>query len=150
MFYSVNEKIRIIRNIRGYKQSYMASKLEISQQDYSYIENHGTKFTNKQIAILSEILEIDENCLEEFNPNILLGQGQNENVVKSHFSSEMLDSVENDNKIVPLLKRQIILLEKNIKGLRNQIKEQNETIKDMRQMLHKRMEKLDDISFVEN
>lgn len=134
MIYSINEKIRIIRQIRGYKQSYVAFKLNISQQDYSYLETHAKNLTNEQFSILSEILNVSETFLDQFNPDILLNKMQ----LKEQENSFSLNTIPNDNKIIELLNEQISLLEKNILGLRNQIKEQNETIRDLRKLLNTR------------
>lgn len=145
--YSLNEKIRIIRNIRGYKQSYLASKLGISQQDYSYKENSGKNFSQRQITIIAETLRVDVKFLEEFNPDILLIKAQQEESVKEIITSG-LSNIEAEGKIVTLLKKQISLLENNIKGLRNQISEQNETIKELRLMLQTKRKKLKPKKFV--
>ncbi|HRP34215.1 MAG TPA: hypothetical protein PKV73_20105 [Agriterribacter sp.] len=96
---------------------------------------------------LTETLRVDVKFLEEFNPDILLIKAQQEESVKEIITSG-LSNIEAEGKIVTLLKKQISLLENNIKGLRNQISEQNETIKELRLMLQTKRKKLKPKKFV--
>jgi transcriptional regulator with XRE-family HTH domain len=116
----------------------MACKLNISQQDYRYLENQAKNLTAEQIAILAKSLDVSEIFLDEFNADALLELQKN---LKETTTLEKEED-RNDNKVVLLLNEKISLLEKNIFGLRNQIKEQNktireqnETIKDLRKLL---------------
>ena len=132
---SINDTIRILRNLRGYKQSYMASKMSITQQDYSHLEKHGKNITNEQRRLICEILEVEEEFIKQFDADILLkGQGNTqENFITHEF---LLSTLENKDEVVMVLKAHIIRLLENIVGLRNQIKEQNETIRELRQLFN--------------
>lgn len=55
----LNKRIRNIRKQKGFSQSVMAKKLEISQMAYSKIERGKTKLNLEYINQLAEILEIN-------------------------------------------------------------------------------------------
>lgn len=67
----VNEiltKIRSKRLEKNYSQTYLASRLKISQSYYAKIENGITKLTVDELIEISEILNI--NLSELFSPKI--------------------------------------------------------------------------------
>lgn len=138
MLNSINETIRILRTLRQYKQSFMASKLGISQQDYSYLESHGRKITEDQIILICEILEVNQDFIMQFNSTLFFKQIQREetNIV---LPEGLLRGIDDKDEVTIALKAHITRLLENIHGLRNQVKEQNETIKDLRQALLKKM-----------
>ena len=139
MSHSINETIRILRNLRGYKQSYMASKMGVSQQDYSHLEKHGKKITNDQIIIICKILEINEDLITAFEPTLFFKQFQKKKIVANIHEDLLRVIDEKEDDVTKALKVHIIRLLENIDGLRNQVKEQNETIKDLRQALLKKI-----------
>ena len=55
----LNKRIRSIRKQKGFSQSGMAKKLEISQMAYSKIERGKTKLNLEYINQLAEILEVN-------------------------------------------------------------------------------------------
>ena len=55
----LNKRIRSIRKQKGFSQSVMAKKLEISQMAYSKIERGKTKLNLEYIHQLAEILEVN-------------------------------------------------------------------------------------------
>lgn len=55
----LNKRIRSIRKQKGFSQSVMAKKLEISQMAYSKIERGKTKLNLEYINQLAEILEVN-------------------------------------------------------------------------------------------
>src|SRR5262245_61044377 len=52
------QKLRLIREFRNYSQEYIASKLGITQNSYSRIENNLTKISAERLKQLAEILNI--------------------------------------------------------------------------------------------
>ncbi|MFK5855109.1 MAG: helix-turn-helix transcriptional regulator [Bacteroidota bacterium] len=63
----IGRKIRIIREIRGYTQEYLAIQLEISQTAYSRIENETVKLDLVKLEGIAEILELDLISLLSFD-----------------------------------------------------------------------------------
>lgn len=55
---SIGKKIRIVRQLKGYSQEYMAMRLGISQNAYSKLERGRIKLKNARVILISEILEI--------------------------------------------------------------------------------------------
>jgi len=58
-FVMLGEKIRKIRNLKGYSQEYVADRLKISQSAYSAIETNKTELDIGRMKQIAEILEID-------------------------------------------------------------------------------------------
>ena len=69
----VSNKIKQIRNLRGYSQSYMAQKLAISQRAYSKIELNQTQLNWEKLNKIAGILNlgiwelVDQK--NKYNPN---------------------------------------------------------------------------------
>lgn len=56
-------KIRTIRELKGYSQDFMAEKLNISQKTYSRLESGHVKLDIERLRQISEILEVDPSSL---------------------------------------------------------------------------------------
>ena len=52
------QKLRLVREFRNYSQEYIASKLGITQNSYSRIENNLTRISADRLKQLAEILNI--------------------------------------------------------------------------------------------
>jgi transcriptional regulator with XRE-family HTH domain len=73
MKHTLPEKVRIIRLVRGYTEAYMASKLHISQQAYSYLEREQKNIPEEKLILIAQILAVTIEFILEFNPELLLG-----------------------------------------------------------------------------
>jgi transcriptional regulator with XRE-family HTH domain len=60
-------KIRRIRELRGYSQEYLASKLHITQNTYSKIERGETALSIEKLTDICNALEIDITTLFNFD-----------------------------------------------------------------------------------
>ncbi|MCF6307759.1 MAG: helix-turn-helix domain-containing protein [Flavobacteriaceae bacterium] len=67
----IGNKIRKVRELKGYNQEYMALKLNISQRAYSKLERNETKLNWNRINDVSKILEIDPLDLVSFDENLI-------------------------------------------------------------------------------
>jgi transcriptional regulator with XRE-family HTH domain len=63
----IGEKIAKLRELKNYRQEYMAEKLKIQQAAYSAIETGKTDIKYSQLEKISEILEIDLAKLIRFD-----------------------------------------------------------------------------------
>lgn len=72
-------KIKKLREIRGYSQSFMAVKLGISQTQYSYLENKQKCIAEDVIKIIAVLLGVSVAYLENFDPDDVI---QNEITLK--------------------------------------------------------------------
>jgi transcriptional regulator with XRE-family HTH domain len=56
---NIGDKIRKVRELKGFTQDFMAGKLEMSQRAYSKIENNDIKLDWGRIEDISKILDIE-------------------------------------------------------------------------------------------
>lgn len=70
------EKIKIIRELRGYTQEYMADKLGVAQNTYSKLETNQTKLSADILQKVAEILGVspvdilnNQPAIVNFEPN---------------------------------------------------------------------------------
>lgn len=68
---SVGQKIKKLRELRNYTQTYMAIELDITQQGYSKIEKEG-RLTVHQLDKIARILKVDSAYILSFNEDTLL------------------------------------------------------------------------------
>jgi transcriptional regulator with XRE-family HTH domain len=116
----IGEKIRKIRNIRGYSQEYMGSRLNMSQNNYSRIELDQINLTLKTLSDIADVLEIGTQELMNFNDAIIFGAVRNEEDHQQRNSYTQ-------GPLVSLLQEEIISLREDKKRLltlleRNQIR----------------------------
>ncbi|HEX2684155.1 MAG TPA: helix-turn-helix transcriptional regulator, partial [Ferruginibacter sp.] len=65
-------RIRKLREIRGYCQSYMAQRLGISQEQYSYLETKQKLIPAEQVRNIAVLLDVQEDYLRTFDPHQLI------------------------------------------------------------------------------
>lgn len=65
------EKIKMIREIRGFSQELMASKLDMAQNTYSRIENNQTKLTAEVLEKISKELGVSPVDILSTEPAIV-------------------------------------------------------------------------------
>ena len=93
---AVHEKIRALRLGRGYKQNYMAFRLDIDTANYGRMERGQTKITLDRLEAIAEILGVELNDLlnndaddnEELN-QALNHQQKETNQILKHILSEL-------------------------------------------------------------
>lgn len=116
---AVGNKIRKIRELKGFTQDYMASKLEISQRAYSKLEKEEIKLDWQRIEKISHILEIEPIDLVSFDDNLVFNNStqsgkNNTNTIHNHFPDELKKSYEDRIKH---LEEEIVFL----RGLVNKV-----------------------------
>lgn len=114
---AIGEKIRKIRELKGYSQEYMAEQLEISQRAYSKMEREETKLDWSRITDISRILEIDPIDLVQFDDSLIFHnctQSGKIEEIHNHFPEELKIQYE----------KRIEQLEDEVKFLREALKKQ--------------------------
>ena len=96
---SIGNKIRKIRELKGFTQDYMAVKLEMSQRAYSKIENEEIKLDWQRIETISKVLGIDPIELVSFDDNLVFNNSplsgkNNTNTMYNNFPDELKKSYE--------------------------------------------------------
>ena len=87
MDYTIGQKIRKIRELRNYTQLYVARKLGISQERYSYLENHKKSIQPTTLRKISLILGVSVNFIEGFEPDLFITTN---NSYKTKFENSLL------------------------------------------------------------
>ena len=73
----IGRKIRIVRQLKGYSQEYMAMRLGISQNAYSKLERGKIRLKNQRVIEISGILEIPTyNLLKVEESRYLAAEGE--------------------------------------------------------------------------
>ncbi|WP_276977728.1 helix-turn-helix transcriptional regulator [Flavobacterium filum] len=115
---NIGQKIRKVRELKGFTQEYMADKLAISQRAYSKLENNETKLNWEKIEIVSSVLGVDPLELVTFDDNMVFNnctQSGKQHTFNYNFSEELKKNYE----------ERIEHLEKEIEFLRDLVKKSN-------------------------
>lgn len=112
-------KIRTIREIRGYSQEYVAAKLNIAQNTYSKIETSQTKLTAEMLEKIAAILEVSMNDILSEEPIVLNFYGINHGAQGKFDLIEQFHSGQKEllEKIISIKDDEINRLNKIIEGL---------------------------------
>ena len=117
----VGEKIRKIREMKGYSQEYMASRLNMSQNNYSRIELDQNKINLDRLHEIAEVLEVDDLDILKFDDKYFfscVSHNQTGGETKSGIfnSDNMIKSLQDE---IAYLRsenqRLLVLIEKTIK-----------------------------------
>lgn len=108
----IGEKIRKIRNLRGYSQEYMGARLKMSQNNYSRIELDQINITLSTLSEIAGVLDIGIQEIMAFNET---------NLFRSHFSGEVAELKPGytpaEGPIVNLLQEEIVSLREDKRRL---------------------------------
>lgn len=68
---NIGPKIRKIREIKGYSQEYIASKMSITQNSYSKLERGETNLSIDRLMEICSVLEIELSTLMNFDEKMV-------------------------------------------------------------------------------
>lgn len=112
-------RIKKVREIRGYSQNYMATKLKISQEQYSYLENRQKKITEDCLNLIASVLGISVEQLRSFDPEEWLADDRAP-ISGGYISKLVIKSHENEieayKELIKNLRNEIEQLKKRIGG----------------------------------
>ena len=94
---NIGDKIRKVRELKGFTQDYMAGQLEMSQRAYSKIENNDIKLDWSRIENISKILNIEPIDLVSFDDNLVFNNCTNSgkaHIMNNNFPDELKKSYE--------------------------------------------------------
>jgi len=102
----ISENIRIIREAKGFSQDYVATKLKVTQQAYSAMENNPENMTLKRLKDLCTVLDVDLVTLlgEE---NIMLQQNYNQQGGQAATKMDFHNQSKNENELYERLISQL-------------------------------------------
>jgi transcriptional regulator with XRE-family HTH domain len=84
-------RIRKLRELSGYSQDYMAKKLGISQEQYSYLETKQKTIPDGQIKTIAALLAVKEDYLRVFDP---------QNLIENTFNDQSQEYLNIQNHII--------------------------------------------------
>lgn len=112
------DKIRMIRELRGYSQEYMAENLGIKQNMYSRIEGNQTKLTAEMLQKLAGVLGVSPMDIMSQQPAIVNFQpNQGTQNAIGHIETFVSEQRELIDKILASKDEEIERLNKIIEGL---------------------------------
>ncbi|TAE75744.1 MAG: XRE family transcriptional regulator [Bacteroidetes bacterium] len=86
-------RIRKIRELANIKQTYMADKLGISQQQYSALEKGDVKITTEKLQKIANLLNVTPEKITEFDEQKLFG-----NIESSSFYDSSVANINHINE----------------------------------------------------
>lgn len=101
----VGEKIRKIREIKGYSQEYVAKKLQMSQNNYSRIELNQVKVNLDRLQEIANVLEIDPSDILNFDEKYVFSS-----ISHNQTGGETKSGIFNGDTIISDLKSEISYL----------------------------------------
>jgi len=75
----IGDKIKQLRELRNFTQSYMADELTLSLSGYSKIERDETDITVSRLKKIAKVLDTDLSTLLNFDPKQVFNQYNNHN-----------------------------------------------------------------------
>jgi transcriptional regulator with XRE-family HTH domain len=114
---TLGQKIRKIREIKGYSQEYIARELGITQEAYSYLENAKKQIPDGQLFQLATLFGVSSDFIKLFDPQNVITNTFNDQS-NGYFNVEKLTIQTQDAAIkaleetIRLLKEKVALLEK--------------------------------------
>ena len=110
--FGLEQKLEMVRKIKGFSQEYVAEKLHVSQNLYSKIERGEKKVTLNELEKICKILEITLHQLQNFDP-----------------FQEFKELIEEAS--IPWMYKILNSLEKAIRLYEDLLQEKNARIKDL-------------------
>jgi transcriptional regulator with XRE-family HTH domain len=101
--YSTGEKIKVLRNVKGYTQEYMAKNLELSQKVYSMIENDEKEPTPVIMQKIATIFNVTPEFIQNFSPAIVFNN-----------NNDCSGNVININQLIVQSEEKAVMAVKNI------------------------------------
>jgi transcriptional regulator with XRE-family HTH domain len=109
----IGEKIRQIRELKGFSQEYLAQQLKLSQRAYSKIERNEIKIDWEKITAISQVFDIDPMDLVSFDDNLIFN-----NCTQSGKFINSQATIQQSEKVIEQLEARIVSLEKEMAFLR--------------------------------
>ena len=114
----LGHKIKKVREIKGYSQDYVASKIGISQNAYSKIEKGSIKIDDDKLESIAKVLEVDKEVILNYNDNIIINNTNSTN--SGVYSQYYINPIEFFERIL-IEKENIIKLKDEVIGLKDEL-----------------------------
>lgn len=122
---NIGEKIRKVRDLRGFSQEYVAQKLGVSQRSYGKLETGETKLDIPRIEKISDILGVEPVSLITFDEKMLFTNYNKAETQTGFFSTYQSSEQERElfNSRIEQLEKENTFLREEITFLRSLVKE---------------------------
>lgn len=93
----IGEKIRQIRELKGFSQEYIAQELGITQRAFSKIERNEVKIDWNKIEKLALIFEMEPTDLVSFDDNLIFNnctQSGKSNTINNYIPDQLIEQYE--------------------------------------------------------
>lgn len=115
---TLGQKIRKIRELKGYNQQYVAKKLCISQEYYSYIENKQKAIPHEYLFKIAELFGTSVDFINAFDSDKILCSKEFAGVAtKENIDPGVNKTIITYLETITLLKENIAYLEKQVQLL---------------------------------
>lgn len=116
---SYTDKIRRIREYKGYKQEYVAEKLGLTQRAYSSIENGKTQLTVDRLINIAKVLDVSVIEILDLQSSTVFNNNFNNNA--THNQGNLIFKKDDFEEQRKLYERIIAIKDSEIEFLRTQI-----------------------------
>jgi len=132
MKHSLGQKIRKIREIKGLSQQYVARKLRISQEYYSYLENKKKEIPEEYLGKLAGLFDVSIDFIKNFDLNDIITNtmtltGQQDIKIEADFFMAQKRTLLAYLETISFLKEKIIYLETQMQACHEAILMQENT-----------------------
>ena len=127
MKHSLGQKIRKIREIKGFSQQYVARKLRISQEYYSYLENKKKEIPEEYLRKLASLFDVSVDFIQSFDLNDIITNAvtltvRQEADPEADFVMAQQRTIMAYLETISFLKEKITDLEKQVQACRENVK----------------------------
>lgn len=118
MIINYHDKIRRVREFRGYTQEYMAQQLDITQRSYSSVENGKTQLTVERLMEICKILDVSVMEILELESSVTFNNNFNNHA--SHNKGNLIFKKDDFEEQRKLYERIIQMKDDEIRRLRGE------------------------------
>jgi transcriptional regulator with XRE-family HTH domain len=137
-----NKIMRVLREVNGYTQEYIASELGINQNTYSKLECGQTKLTIDRVKKLAELYKVNpEYFLNEEAPIINYNTGTRS---KAIINTQNYHDNEDQQSVQKLYEKLLLDKDQTIEYLKAEINEMREERKQMKELIDSLVKKVKD------
>ncbi len=116
--FAIGKNIRVVREVRGFSQEYVAKKIGISQRTYSNIEADKSKVDTEIIKNISEVLDIDPIELLSLNEKTMFSNCSSSGGVGNFGYMNTYQGLDKENDA---LKNHVSQLQKEVEFLKEEV-----------------------------
>lgn len=120
---AVGQKIRKVRELKGFSQEYVAKQLNITQKSYSNIELGKTKLDFERLDQISEVLEIDPLNILTFDEQILFNNYHQAQMgsFSVYYGAKLEGQGKDQEKRIEQMEKELQAIREEVKFLRGLI-----------------------------